>query len=189
MWVTQAEAARHPQVKVSKQRINALVQQGRLKVNDRKQVDLGQVLEEFKRGLHPSWDGNPLVEQPQRGSDADEPGDDAGEEAKVEQPEYKQALTKIKLTDAKIKEFEYQRMLGMYLPKADVDRAQEAAARKLRQLLDTIPHMAGEIYSVARSGAEEDVRRLLKAKMRQFEQGFADAMLAAARQGADAVGA
>ena len=183
MWISQSEAAKLPQVKVSKQRINALVTQGRLQTNAKKQVDMKEVLRLFTRDTDPAWD-----EQSARTGTrppAPQPDDDDDFDSST----FRDARTKQALITAERQQFELERQKGLYVPRADVDRAMESAGRRLGQQVDTIPHMADELYAAAHSGSSADLRRLLKAKARQIRQALADAMAGQDAQGDDADGA
>lgn len=187
MWISQSKAAQLPGVEVSKQRINTLVGQGRLETNAKREVRSEDVRRLFAKDTDPAWEEQSEKQEPAASGPVDDAADD-GEEAN-ESPSFREARTREKLLSIEQKEFDLNRQRGLYVPRADVERAMESAGRKLRQQLDTLPHMADELYAAARDGSAADLRRLLKEKARRFEQALADAMSGSAAREDDAAGA
>lgn len=79
---------------------------------------------------------------------------------------------------ARKQELDVQQRMGLLLERNKVEDAMVSAGRRIRQNLDMLVGQAGEIYSLAKSGSEVDVRNFLRTFVRNFEQTIADAMIA-----------
>lgn|GEM_PF-2658068 len=66
-------------------------------------------------------------------------------------------------------QLEYERQLGLWLPKREIEDAMVASGRKIRQGLDGVVGWADELDAAARNGGAEAVRTLLKKKARALE--------------------
>lgn len=75
---------------------------------------------------------------------------------------------------AKIAKLEYERQLGKWLPRSEVEDAMVASARKIRQGLDAIVLWADELDAAARNGGVDGVRAILKTKLRALESAIAE---------------
>lgn len=168
MWISQSEAAKLPQVKVSKQRINALVREGRLGTNERKQVKLQDVITLFQQGRDPAWTDSPLSAAAVR------PDAPAGEDEQ-ESLNFREVRTQRESIQVEAAQFELDVKKGKYLPKQEVLDAMVSSGRNIRQMLDAVTEWADELAAIAAGGPME-VRRLLKAKLRALEQQVADAI-------------
>lgn len=184
MWISQSQAAKLPGVGVTKQRINTLVSQGRLKTNDKRQVNVQDVLRAFTKDSHPSWD----EQRPAEAVPADLIAD-VGNKVDDESSSFRDARTRMALITAERQQFELDRQKGLYWLCADVERAQEAAGRKLRKLIEGLPMMADELFAIAQGGSAADVKKAMKEKTRTLLIGMAEAMQAAGRLADDADGA
>lgn len=171
MWVSQSEAAR--QVGVTKQRINKLVEQDRLKTNDRRQVNLQEVLRVYQKGLDPSWTESPLVRSAAPPRDEAHAGGMPEDEGGTN--EYREARTQREKIQTERAQFELDVQRGKYLPKQDVLDAMVASGRRMRQMLDAVTEWADELAAGSAGGAAE-LRRILKTKVRKLEQEMADAI-------------
>jgi hypothetical protein len=173
MWVAQAEAART--VNVSKQRVNELVRQNRLSVDDRKRVNLEEVQRHFKRDLDPSW---PSKQEAAGAANTSPVAPDAeGPVLDQDTASARRARARREEIQAQTAEYELKIKQGLYLPKHDIEEAMVTSGRRIRQQLDAIPGWADEIFALcAQGGSAADVRRMLKEKARQLEQATADSL-------------
>lgn len=172
---SQAAYARH--AGISKQAVNKLVKQGKIPLNEDGQVDFAEADHARKQNGDPA---RRMVEaMPPNGADDETPEyDDEPDalDAMVERAapgsgglSFSKARTAREAYQAKMVQLEYERQLGLWLPKREIEDAMVASGRKIRQGLDGVVGWADELDAAARNGGAEAVRALLKEKARALE--------------------
>lgn len=152
---SQAAYARH--AGISKQAVNKLVKQGKIPLNEDGQVD-------FATADHARRQNG----DPARRMAAPDPAD---QQAAPETGglSFSKARTAREAYQAKMVQLEYERQLGQWLPRREIEDAMVASGRKIRQGLDGLIGWADELDAAARNGGSEAVRALLKEKVRGLE--------------------
>lgn len=165
MFVSQSELARIR--KVTPQAINKLVRQGRIPVNAKKQVNLPEAMRILDGDLDPSWTESPLANH--------RLADDEADESAAGGSEFREVKTQSERLRAEALQFDLDVKRGRYLLKQEVLDAMVNSGRRIRQMLDGAAEWADELCATAPGGPQE-VRRLLKQKIRALEQQMADAI-------------
>lgn len=165
---SQAAYGRH--AGISKQAVNKLVKQGKIALTADGQVD-------FAEADHARQNGDPArrmsTPEPQTDEDTDEqnyaPKTDQQAAPGMGGLSFTKARTAREAYQAKMAQLEYERQLGQWLPRREIEDAMVASGRKIRQGLDGVIDWADELDAAARNGGAEAVRALLKQKARALE--------------------
>lgn len=91
---------------------------------------------------------------------------------------FNKARTATEAYRARLAEIEYKRAVGALLPREGVERGMFAAGRVIKRQIDTLVSMAEEIAAAARDGGADQVRALLRQRVREVEQAMSDALTA-----------
>ncbi len=168
---SQAAYARH--AGISKQAVNKLVKQGKIPLTADGQVDFAEADYERRQNGDPARRMAETHPQPHAVEGADEPDQEPESEQQAVPGagglSFTKARTAREAYQAKMAQLEYERQLGQWLPKREVEDAMVASGRKIRQGLDGVIGWADELDAAARNGGAEAVRALLKQKVRNLE--------------------
>lgn len=164
---SQAAYARH--VGISRQAVNKMVQRGKIPLMPDGQVDFAEADHARRQNGDPA---RRMTEAPAATSPPKYDKDDLAPERAAPGMgglSFSKARTAREAYQAKMAQLEYERQLGRWLPKGEIEDAMVASGRKIRQGLDGLIGWADELDAAARNGGAEAVRALLKQKVRALE--------------------
>ncbi len=168
---TQAAYARH--VGISKQAVNKMVKQGKILLTADGGIDFAEADHARRQNGDPARRMSEASAQIDGGSGPPKYGknDLAPSRAAPETGglSFSKARTAREAYQAKIIQLEYERQLGQWLPKREIEDAMVTSGRKIRQGLDGVISWADELDAAARNGGTDAVRVLLKEKVRGLE--------------------
>ena len=146
---SQAAYARH--AGISKQAVNKMVKQGKIPLTQSGKVDFAEA--DYAR----QQNGDPSRRMPKSPS-ASVPdmalADPAPETGGIS---YSKARTAREAYQAKMAQLEYERQMGKWLPRQEIEDAMVAAGRKIRQGMDGVIRWADEMDAAARNGGSDAV--------------------------------
>jgi len=164
---SQAAYARH--AGISKQAVNKMVKQGKIPLTPDGQVDFAEADHARQQNGDPA---RRMAEAPAAASPPEYDEDDLAPERAAPETgglSFSKARTAREAYQAKMAQLDYERQLGQWLPKREIEDAMVASGRKIRQGLDGVIGWADELDAAARNGGSEAVRALLKEKVRGLE--------------------
>ncbi|CUW39684.1 putative Terminase small subunit [Magnetospirillum sp. XM-1] len=172
MMMSQVEYAAH--IGKTKQYVNKLVRLGKIPVQPDGKIDAAEADFALKRAADPARsigraDDGDGDDDP---SDAAQPASSGGGDGLS----FTKARTAREAYQAKMAKLEYERQIGLWLPKQEVLDAMVASGRKIRQGLDAVPSWADDLAALMPGVDQNEIRKLLRAKVRVLEQMIADSL-------------
>ena len=159
---TQVEYANH--IGVSKQAVSKMVKQGKITLRTDGKVDFAAADHARGKNLDPAF-----IKPSSKDASTDLLQDVTPSADERNSPSYSQARTAREAYQAKMAKLEYERQVGLYLPKQDIEDALVASGRTIRQGLDAMIGWADELDAAARHGGADAVRRVLKERVKGLE--------------------
>ncbi|MDJ0685389.1 MAG: hypothetical protein QNJ84_11860 [Alphaproteobacteria bacterium] len=164
---SQAAYAEH--AGISRQAVNKAVKQRKIPVRPDGQIDFEEADHARRQNGDPARRMAAMAGEP-------EPPDHEDENLALDEAapktgglSFNKARTVREAYQAKMAELEYERQLGLWLRKQEVQDAMVASGRKIRQGLDGVVGWAEELDAAARNGGIEAVRTVLKERVRTLE--------------------
>lgn len=177
---TQKEYADH--IGKSKQYVNKLVKQGKINLEPDGSVDFAKADFSLNRNTISG-----VGQNSDRGDRGEPPLDPPSSSNRAGGgPSYNDARTAREAYQAKMAKLEYEQKVGLVVNKRDVENAMVGAGRAIRQKMDALPALSGEIIAFIHAGnGEVELRKFIQGKVRALEETIADALTGVAKNDGD----
>ncbi len=150
---------------ISRQAVSQLVKKGVIILTKDKQVDFAEA--DTARGVQADPARlmvDDLPEVPEPSEITPQPSSPATSEQS-----YTAVRTERESYQAKLAKLEYEKQVGLTLPRKEIENAMVLSGRKIRQGLDGVIGWSDELDAASRNGSVEAVRAVLKKRVRDIE--------------------